>query len=379
MSEQNHKEIVAVKLTKEAKTNALKKYYSAYPENNIQDDIFLTILERSYVLSLEKIEERPIKTKFIILSEDIKNLDWPKGVTFLKFESQKLTELTLYDDLEKYIEFASSPNIYLVIYPTLRKKNSEFQFQLYGILVFHKSIQYFVRKFEYGDLTSDAYSKDLGKLFRSIIFTLDNGKVIVSSFNNEFLCLEKGQIFSKTEVSELLFKIMDKDYGHSGLWETYYEDIGDTWSYVENSLENIIKRISNERHGSSLIFCYDREIETEEYIHPESIKIKVPLGTILDSHGDLIKNRPQLLKKYNAFEDLIVSLSKTDGALIFNDKMELIRAGVIFKVDIRAQGPGGSRHKSAEAFIEATNSCGFIISQDGRITIIEGRFKSKDK
>ena len=379
MSEQNHKEIVAVKLTKEARVNAIKEYHSAYRENNIQDDIFLTILEKSYVLSLEKVEERPIKTKFIIFSEDIKNIDWPKGVTFVKFENQKLTELTLYNDLERYIEFASSSNLYLVIHPTLRKKKAKSQFQLYGILVLHKSIQYFVRKFKYWDLTSDAYSKDLGKLFRSIIFTLDNGKVIVSSFNNEFLVYEKGHISSKTEVSDLLFKIMNKDYGYSGLYEKYLDEVGDTWSYVENILRNIIKRISNERHGSTLIFCYDREIETEEYIQPGAIEIEVPLGTILEAHKDLIKNRNQLIKKYNHFEDIIVSLSNTDGALIFNDKIELIRAGVIFKVNIQAHGPGGSRHKSAEVFIKATNSCGFVISQDGRITIIEGRFKSKDK
>ena len=113
MSEQNHKEIVAVKLTKEARVNAIKEYHSAYRENNIQDDIFLTILEKSYVLSLEKVEERPIKTKFIIFSEDIKNIDWPKGVTFVKFENQKLTELTLYNDLERYIEFASRALIYI--------------------------------------------------------------------------------------------------------------------------------------------------------------------------------------------------------------------------------------------------------------------------
>ena len=103
----------------------------------------------------------------------------------------------------------------------MRKKKAKSQFQLYGILVLHKSIQYFVRKFKYWDLTSDAYSKDLGKLFRSIIFTLDNGKVIVSSFNNEFLVYEKGHISSKTEVSDLLFKIMNKDYGYSGLYEKY--------------------------------------------------------------------------------------------------------------------------------------------------------------
>ncbi len=379
MGEQNHKEIVALKLTKEAKTNALKEYHSTYSKKNIQDEVFLTILEKSYILSLEKIEERQIKTKFIILSEDIKNLDWPKGVTFVKFESQKLTELTLYDDLKKYIEFASNHNLYLVIYPTLRRKNSKFQLQLFGILVFHKSIQYFVRKFKYWNLTSNVYSKDLGKLFRSIIFTLDNGRVIVSSFNNEFLFCEKGHISSKTEVTDLLFKIMDKDYGNSGLWETFSAEAEDTWIYVENVLKNIIKRISNERHGSTLIFCYSREIETEEYIHPGSIEIEVPLGTILDTHKDLIKNRNQLLKKYKDFEDLIVSLSITDGALIFNDKIELIRAGVIFKVDIKAQGPGGSRHKSAEAFIKATNSCGFVISQDGKLTIIEGRFKPIDK
>ncbi len=232
-----------------------------------------------------------------------------------------------------------------------------------------------MRKFEYGDLTSDAYSKDLGKLFRSIIFTLDNRKVIVSSFNNEFLFFEKGHISSKTEVSDLLFKIMDKDFGCSGLYEEYLDEVGDTWSYIENVLKNIVKRISNERHGSTLIFCYDREIEIEEYIHPGAIEIEVPLGTILDTHKNLIKNTNQLLKKYNDFEDLIVSLSNTDGALIFNDKIELIRSGVIFKVDIQTQGPGGSRHKSAEAFIKATNSCGFVISQDGRITIIEGKFK----
>jgi len=117
---------------------------------------------------------------------------------------------------------------------------------------------------------------------------------------------------------------MDEDYGVSGLLEKYSDEVGDIWDYVFNTLKNIIRRISNERHGSTLIFCYDREMESEEYIHPGAIEIKVPLGTILDTHKNLIKNRNQLLKKYKDLEDLIVSLSKTDGALIFNDKIELI-------------------------------------------------------
>ena len=377
MREKIPKEIPASQLTEEAKNRARNEYHSVYIETAICDDVFLEILEKFYILSLNKIEERPINSKFILISKDSKNLDWPSGVTFIRFDSQKLIDLSL-SSIKEYIGFASIHNIYLAINPIIKNKSTTIQLQLSGLLVFHKSIQYFVRKFEYWDLTSKVYLKDLGKLFRSIIFTLDNGKVIVSSFNYEFFCLEKGQIFNKTEVSELLFKIMDEDYGASGLFEKYSDEVGDTWDYMFNTLKNIIRRISNERHGSTLIFCYDREIEKEEYIHPDAIEIKVPLGTILDTHKDLIKNRDQLLKKYKDIEDLIVSLSKTDGALIFNDKIELIRTGVIFKVDISAQGSGGARHKSAEAFINVTNTCGFVISQDGRITIKEGKFKSID-
>jgi hypothetical protein len=81
------------------------------------------------------------------------------------------------------------------------------------------------------------------------------------------------------------------------------------------------------------------------------------LNTLRDIQAKLIP-----LKK------AIINLTRTDGAVVFNEKLGVIGAGVFLKMTSSVIGSGGARRKSAESFVEAKpGTVVFVISQDGMV------------
>ena len=71
------------------------------------------------------------------------------------------------------------------------------------------------------------------------------------------------------------------------------------------------------------------------------------------------------------YKNAIISLSKTDGAMIFDDSLNLISAGTFLKVEKNVIGLGGARRKSAESFVsQQKDTLAIVISQDGTISMV---------
>ena len=57
-----------------------------------------------------------------------------------------------------------------------------------------------------------------------------------------------------------------------------------------STFHNILLRISEDRYGSILIFCYDGVINDEKYFHPNFINLKIPLLTFLQNKKLNLRN-----------------------------------------------------------------------------------------
>ena len=78
-----------------------------------------------------------------------------------------------------------------------------------------------------------------------------------------------------------------------------------------------------------------------------------------------------IINSIESNENAIVSLSKTDGAMIFDQNLNLVLAGAFLKTKSSASLSGGARRKSAEGFIKDNRgTIAIVISQDGSITIL---------
>lgn len=214
------------------------------------------------------------------------------------------------------------------------------------------------------------HQNDIGCLKNSIIFSINNGKLNVSYLDADLIVIEKGSFPYLPRLERLINEVIKQSIPFCDALHEFEISYG--WRFetqIEKSLHNIFRRISWGRHGSILIFCYDGDINDDRLFHPGAIDLRVPFGSFF-KNKDLLDKYKELQNKIFSYEDAIVSFSKTDGALIFDKNLDLIKAGVILKVDSSALGPGGARRKSAEAFIRDTNTIGVVISQDGTTTLL---------
>ena len=98
---------------------------------------------------------------------------------------------------------------------------------------------------------------------------------------------------------------------------------------ILESLRNIFLKISEARHGSTLIFNFEGDINDNNLFQPGAIKLEIPYGstllklTELDNPNSFFSEENQeIFNCIEMYENAIVSLSKTDGAMIFNQKLD---------------------------------------------------------
>lgn len=385
------KTISAIELSEEAKTIALVRYHKLYGTNCIiPDELFIRLLNDCLVLSQQRIEGRLISTKIFIPGYYEQSFIWPQGVHFIQIEGVPLTHLDL-GNLKKYLEIAGDSNTFLVINVIDKQSNI---FKLEGFLFFDDSLQSFVSNYNPWTKSPSAHNiqdskskiqDKIGSFYRSIFLSIDNGQIATSFFNSKFLIIEEGVISYFPDIRNTSMQIINlsSDFLEAlKRIEKQRKNTTDEVNLYSLKLEistiiiDIVLNISNARHGSTLIFGFDRNPDDKNLFQPGAIKLKIPIGKefikLTESSGPSYFSYGTELssKKVQAYKKAIISLSKTDGAIIFNKNMDLILAGAILKVDSSALGPGGARRKSAEAFTSDTGTLGIVISQDGKITIL---------
>jgi len=399
----------ALSLNREAEGRTLKIYKEFYTEKYfttlssnciIPNDIFLKILNDCIILSQQKIEGRNISTQFLFPNLKIEKYTWPEGVEFVEIENINLNSLEL-ETLKKYLEMATG-NTFLVI------DISKELFILKGFMFISKSIRHFASTInKRNSMKGQDFSKQNNCLFNSVIFSIENGRVNLSYINDTFLIIENGLLipkdfyefeihwileisrkFSKKRRSMLggkyhwfstkdLLKIyrneeLDKDSRKSVEIYILAENL------IVESLRNIIKKISEVRHGTILIFNFNGNINDRNLFHPGFVEVKLPYGTrlleLLDIENTsklLNKEKQELFNNIRKYEEAIVSLSFTDGAMVFDQNLDLIMTGAFLKIKSSSSSPGGARRKSAEGFIEDNKeTIGLVISQDGTVTLL---------
>ena len=108
----------------------------------------------------------------------------------------------------------------------------------------------------------------------------------------------------------------------------------------------ILKEFSVLRAEGFICFCSD-----DDYVHSRD------LNWAPDRVSSLVS--------------MIVNLSKTDGAIIFDKSLRVLRAGSFIKLSkIEGDSKGGARHRAARSFVDQYRGASALcISQDGTVTI----------
>jgi len=174
-------EMAAIELSIEARNEIIKICKDFYGDHIfLQGELLLKIMNRCLVLSMQKIEEKAINTRLIIIDKLKMVRAWHKDIAFIRFEQEICTDLKLHQ-IKKYLVAAEEPNIAIV----LNVSNTENQkdIKLIGLLVFKESIENFATQFKLWELKPEKYEKQLGCIYNSLLITIDTGKVILSFLN----------------------------------------------------------------------------------------------------------------------------------------------------------------------------------------------------
>jgi len=213
-------EIAAIELSIEAKNEIIKICEDFYGDDIfLQGELLLKIINRCLVLSMQKIEEKAIKTRLIIIDKLKMDRAWPNDTVFIRFDPEFYTNLKL-TQVKKFLTATEAHNIALV----LNTSNMEHQknIKLIGLLVFKESIQKFASQFKLWELNPEKYEEPLGCIYNSLLITIDNGKVILSFLNRKLLEIDKGIISYRPNISDFISRLFGRSRFHH-IIEDYQE------------------------------------------------------------------------------------------------------------------------------------------------------------
>jgi hypothetical protein len=155
---------------------------------------------------------------------------------------------------------------------------------------------------------------------------------------------------------------------------------------VTEGLNDIVSAIASQRHGATLVFNVDFDLNDQKHFYPGAIRTKIDLGNLLLStyyarwlgYGACQGNDDEYITDIQekvradqlaAAQRAIIGLSRNDGALVFDSHLSLVGAGAFLRADSASLGHGGARHKSAESFVLCNpHVLALVISQDGPAT-----------
>jgi len=379
----------------------LNKCNTQYIENYITKSAFSNILDGAILLSQKNIEERPLMTNLMIIPSglDPKKVFSDKklvNVVPVWIHENTLSELS-FEELKIYLEIAGDSSSFLVIGVS---KIDTFSFK--GFLFFSRPLIFptissqnkSLRNYELLKKDINIVGDDYRQIIdESVIFSIQNRTVRISIGNETFLKVEKGILFEVPDFSKEISSLMDVS---TAFRETTREvtqnpkydfllNFEDVERITKDVLREIISTIVDIRHGATLIFGLQLKIDNDKLFQPDAIEIKVPLGEIiLESckiRKDVADEMYYLLNDLNKLDTsrdiqgkliplkkAIINLTRTDGAVVFNEKLDVIGAGVFLNMTSSVIGSGGARRKSAESFVEANpGTVAIVISQDGMV------------
>lgn len=275
--------------------------------------------------SNSKIEGKNINTGLIITDSINKLKDVSKKSTFEDYDIDIIAfdkQENLYDfkSIKSLLEVVDGINSFIIGEP----QNNE-SIKISGILVSEKGLM-------------DDLINNQKRGFNAPVFSLRENGLRIGRGNQLLMEYVKGRprIRNYSNFHQLLKKELNIS------------------SDISSKLASLILEISHYGKGTTLVFGfkndYENDVEKTHWISPKKIKFDVE----------------------KIFSDVLVSLSKTDGAVLINNDMEIIGFGSVLKATAaRAKVSGGSRHKSMASFSHNKDVLGVVISEDGPITLIK--------
>lgn len=364
------------------------------------------MLEGAVLLSQQKIEDRPVKTNFLIPSPHLDTKRALKGqfIGTVWVDDIRMSELS-FKQLKRYIEIAGDESSYLIICPT---QTNSFIFK--GFLFFAKSLKTIFADELKNLLKSISISTFCSQAINeSLIVSINDRTVTVSLGNEPFFRIEKGEFFEVSDFSNEISATLGASILFNKKADYIAENFGDERGakflqnirlIIQRAFHEIITTIVDMRHGATLIFGSTWTTNDESKFQPGAIKVKMPFGTLIlriyesfynelnyelffgeDDFEDSLLLSENTKKSVDArmlqeelieWRKAIINMSKTDGAMVFNQNLDVIGAGAFIKMNSTVIGSGGARKKSAESFVKANpGTVVIVISQDGMVDLIE--------
>ncbi|MFO1442650.1 DNA integrity scanning protein DisA nucleotide-binding domain protein [Bacillus sp. Bva_UNVM-123] len=385
------------------------------------DENLLKMLDVMYHVSFEKEEGRYIVAK-VAYMEPSTNLS-----SILNFCNPPI-------ELENVIKFGKSEIIrlspavnsstsILVVCPEnlIIKDGNSNNLVIWGVLFLGN---------EYDNLLNGRADGALTPPFVLSIEVKEPGELIISSSGEIFCNLNGGKLTNSTlkNFGEGLIglhfsKITDhlyKDVCNELKLDKYSEDDSNDRpkSLYYSTLKNILRIIEKKKHGGTLIVIPENKELTEEFKESIHIKYRIKSPEIWENlidvckfkrlYFDVVFKKGKEIKDYKQqidsdksaerakniifeHEEFIAALSGVDGAVVINEKFEIIGFGA----EIRLPNDGistvrkakdaegreytdlditsfGTRHRSAIRFCNNfEDSIAFVISQDGKVKCVK--------
>jgi hypothetical protein len=158
---------------------------------------------------------------------------------------------------------------------------------------------------------------------------------------------------------------------------------------ISGAIREVIWRIALGEKGAILIFGLDPRASRTDGLQSDSITVNRSLVEALlreisvrrierlsvfcnDDEYIQVRDESSVPERRAALIRMIVNLSRTDGAVIFDDRLTAISAATFIKASGRSENIGGARHRAAQSFIQQyPASIAITISQDGDVSLFQ--------
>ncbi|PGM61823.1 hypothetical protein CN947_12935 [Bacillus cereus] len=403
---------------------AYKEFPSIFQNMTIPTDQDISsMMDIMYHVSFEKEESRFISAKIAFMepnSSEYKSKRLTNNVEPIKFEKGIKFEL---NEIVRLSPAFNPKTSILVVCPECRINNESDSNKLviWGVVYIGNEYENLMNGRANGasvpPLLFTLEVSEPGELIATVgshtLYILKGGKLVKPSLKS----LDVGIIGEhfKSITNELyneVCKVLETD--------KYSDDDSDDRPYnlYFSTLKNILRIIEKKRHGGTVIMIPESLANTKELYDAVNIKYKIKSPQIWEDFIGLCKYKRLYFdvafknnknieeyeqqnnsnkrvdwaqKKIFEHEEFIASLSEVDGAVIINEKFEIIGFGA----EIRLTNQGlsyvknanepdgndtnnlpitsfGTRHRSAIRFCNAfDNSVAFVVSQDGKVKVIK--------
>ena len=375
----------------------------------LSKDHFFNFFDRIIDILYKQIEGRSVNANFLILPNEIdleatgKESSW-WAVSYTPIKERVPLD---FNALKKWLPIFEDDQSFLVV------KLDEHEFLLNGFMFLGQKVENIIH-----DMAPWSHDPWETLFKKSLSVSLNNQSVTMKIGKEPFLILRQGEILDIPDYQSMsrgaigscssfqreTTKFVEKINDELMMWKKMYPDsaeeqftpmnFNDIISEVVEAVERIISLMVDFQHGGTLVFGVRSGELDPSCFQPGFIECNLPLGmTILrkinvfrvesyrcqGSDDEYHQDRDEVSfpKLIQALVKGIANLSKTDGAVILDDSMNVVAAGTFLKVTETASNVGGARMKSAESFVNANpDTFSIVVSQDGKVTAVSPKKNS---